>query len=240
MALILCIETATNVCSVALAKDGLLVTVAESDEPKSHAGTVTKFIEQVMHESKLQLSQLDAISISKGPGSYTGLRIGTATAKGLCYALDKPLIAINTLKSMTSFFLSSNELQTSSFPVPIQSGKLQTLFIPLIDARRMEVYTAVYDNLLHEISETKAEIISENSFAELLKENKIFFFGDGAAKCKKVSSPNANANFIENFNTSSKGMISLSEKTFAEKVFEDIAYFEPFYLKDFVTNKLKS
>src|SRR5205814_967905 len=151
----------------------------------------------------------------KGPGSYTGLRIGTATAKGLCYALDKPLIAINTLQSMTSFFLSSRQLQTSYL-------KPQTFLIPLIDARRLEVYTAVFDNSLNEISETKAEIISENSFSELLKENKIFFFGDGTAKCKNVLSPNANANFVENFNTSAKGMFSLSEKSFAEKKFEDI------------------
>ena len=227
MPLILCIETATDVCSVALARDGLLLAIAESDEPKSHAGTVTKFIQQVMGESNLKLSQIDAVSISKGPGSYTGLRIGTATAKGLCYALNKPLIAINTLQAMTSYLLNFYKPETLNF-------KLQTFFSPLIDARRMEVYTAIFDNSLNEISETKAEIITENSFAELLNENKILFFGDGVVKCKQILSANSNADFVEGFKTSAKGMISLSEKVFAENKFEDIAYFEPFYLKDFV------
>jgi len=230
--LILCIETATDVCSVALSRDGLLLAFAESDEPKSHAGTVTKFIQQVMNESNLKLSQIDAVSISKGPGSYTGLRIGTATAKGLCYALNKPLIAINTLQSMTNYLLSLQKHQASNI-------KRQTLFSPLIDARRMEVYTAVFDDSLNEISETKAEIITENSFAELLNENKIIFFGDGAVKCKQILGTNPNADFAEGFKTSASGMVSLSEKAFAENKLEDIAYFEPFYLKDFVGIKQK-
>ncbi|HKR05889.1 MAG TPA: tRNA (adenosine(37)-N6)-threonylcarbamoyltransferase complex dimerization subunit type 1 TsaB [Bacteroidia bacterium] len=236
MALILCIETATDVCSVALAKDGFLLAIAESDEPKSHAGIVTKFIDQVMHEGKSELSQLDAISISKGPGSYTGLRIGTATAKGLCYALDKPLIAINTLQSMTAFLLNSYQPQTSPDDY---RDKSPAFFIPLIDARRMEVYTAIFDSSLNEISETKAEVISENSFSEILKENNILFFGDGMGKCKKILDSNSNAEFADDFKTSAMGMFLLSEKAFAEKMFEDIAYFEPFYLKDFVGNKPK-
>ncbi|MEO5570879.1 MAG: tRNA (adenosine(37)-N6)-threonylcarbamoyltransferase complex dimerization subunit type 1 TsaB [Bacteroidia bacterium] len=230
MPLILCIETATDVCSVALERDGLLLAIAQSDEPKSHAGTVTIFIQQVMNESNLNLSQIDAVSVSKGPGSYTGLRIGTATAKGLCYALDKPLIAINTLHSMTSYLIHFYRLETLNL-------KPETLFAPLIDARRMEVYTAVFNNLLNEISGTKAEIISENSFTELLNENKIIFFGDGVDKCKQVLSVNPNADFVNGFKTSARGMMSLSERVFAEKKFEDIAYFEPFYLKDFVGSK---
>jgi len=210
----------------------LLLAIAESDEPKSHAGTVTKFIQQVMDESNLKLSQIDAVSISKGPGSYTGLRIGTATAKGLCYALNKPLIAINTLQSMTSYLLNFYKPETLNFNP--DSYRDQTFFSPLIDARRMEVYTALFDNSLNEISETKAEIITENSFAELLNENKILFFGDGVVKCKQILSANSNAGFVEGFKTSARGIISLSEKFFAENKFEDIAYFEPFYLKDFV------
>jgi tRNA threonylcarbamoyladenosine biosynthesis protein TsaB len=234
LSLILNIETATDICSVALAKDGFLLSIAESDEPKSHAGTVTRFIQQVMKESNLKLSQLDAVAVSKGPGSYTGLRIGTATAKGLCYALDKPLIAINTLQSMTSFFLSSCPSQTSS------REPIRTLFTPLIDARRMEVYTAVFDSSLNEISETKAKIISANSFSELLQENKIFFFGDGVDKCVQILNAKANAHFIKGFRASARGMLSLSEKAFTEKRMENIAYFEPYYLKDFVANKPKS
>jgi tRNA threonylcarbamoyladenosine biosynthesis protein TsaB len=228
LALILCIETATDVCSVALAKDGILLAIKESDEPKSHAGTVTKFIEQVMNESNLKLSQLDAVSISKGPGSYTGLRIGTATAKGLCYALEKPLIAINTLQSMTAYLVASQK------PEP------EVLLVPLIDARRMEVYSAVFNAILNEIIETKAEIISEKSFSELLKNNKAIFFGDGSAKCKSALHSNSNAFFKENFKASARGMLSISEKSFKEKKFENIAYFEPFYLKDFVGINPKS
>jgi tRNA threonylcarbamoyladenosine biosynthesis protein TsaB len=228
LALILCIETATDVCSVALAQDGILLAIAESDEPKSHAGTVVTFIEKVMNESNLKLSQLDAVSISKGPGSYTGLRIGTATAKGLCYALEKPLIAINTLQSMTSYLIESRK------PNP------EALLVPLIDARRMEVYSAVFDAFLNEITVTKAEIISEKSFSELLKKNKAMFFGDGSAKCKSALHPNSNAFFEENFKASAIGMLSIAEKSFKEKKFENIAYFEPFYLKDFVGINPKS
>lgn len=227
MALILCIETSTDVCSVALAKDGFLLSIAENDEPKSHAGTLTKFIGEVMNVSALKLSQLDAISISKGPGSYTGLRIGTAAAKGLCYALNRPLIAINTLQSMANFFIAS------------QHPESKALFIPLMDARRMEVYTAIFDESLNEISETRAEVIHENSFSEVLKDNKIFFFGNGITKCKNVLKSNSNAIFAEDVRLSASGMVVLSEKKFIENKFEDIAYFEPYYLKDFVTNKPK-
>lgn len=238
--LILNIETATEICSVALAKNGSLVSIAESTAPRSHASVLTMLIQKVITESGYQFSELDAIAVSKGPGSYTGLRIGAATAKGLCYALDKPMIAINTLQAMTSFFLLFNKLQISNFPVPHFAGKLQTLFVPLIDARRMEVYTAAFDQHLNMVSDTRAEILNENSFSELLKKYKLIFFGDGVAKCKNVLKISSNADFIEGFTTSANGMINLSKEAFERKQFEDIAYFEPYYLKDFISSKQKS
>ncbi len=143
MALILNIETATDACSVALAKDGKLLAIAENEEPKSHAGVLTGLIQTVIDNSKLRLSQIDAIAISKGPGSFTGLRIGAATAKGLCYALNKPLIAINTLLSMTNHFISDHfkhRMENADADPAIENAEF--LFVPMIDARRMEVYTA--------------------------------------------------------------------------------------------------
>jgi tRNA threonylcarbamoyladenosine biosynthesis protein TsaB len=233
LALILNIETATDGCSVSLAKDGILVAIAESDEPKSHAGTLNIFIKEVIDKAEIHFSQLDAIAVSKGPGSYTGLRIGVAAAKGLCYALDKPLIAVNTLQAMTAHFISDSPKPETGNREP------ETLFAPLIDARRMEVYTAVFNQRLNIISETQAEIISENSFSHLLSTGKIIFFGDGAKKCKAILSSNPNAIFIDDFKTSSRGMITIAENIFKQNFFEDIAYFEPFYLKDFVTGVIK-
>lgn len=228
MALILHIETATNVCSVAISKEGIKIAIAETNEPKSHAGVLNGFIQQVIQESKFGFSDLNAISVSKGPGSYTGLRIGIAAAKGLCYALNKPLIAVNTLQAMTSSLLKS-PIATSIL------NKSEVLFSPLIDARRMEVYSAIFNSELHFIAGTKAEIISEDSFSTLLKNKKIIFFGDGVKKCIPVLNANPNIVFIEEFYTSAEGLISLAEIAYTAKKFEDLAYFEPFYLKDFVT-----
>ena len=229
MPLILNIETATEVCSVALAKNGSLISIAESNVPRAHASLLTLLIQQVINESGKSFSDLDAIAVSKGPGSYTGLRIGVATAKGLCYALNKPLLAINTLQIMTAFFLKSEFLN----PKP-QIPKPKILFIPLLDARRMEVYAAAFDSDLNFILETKAEIIKENSFLSLLEKQKIFFFGNGTEKCVPFLKNQPNAELIPDFKTSSTGMIQISNEVFSQKKFEDIAYFEPFYLKDFI------
>lgn len=232
MALILNIETATTVCSVSLAKDGKLLSLKEQNGDYSHAENLTIFIEDVCKQANISLSQIDAIAVSKGPGSYTGLRIGVSTAKGLCYSLDKPLIAVDTLKYL-SLAVSSSDVTLSGVEVS------SSLFCPMLDARRMEVYCAIYNSEGNVIKETIAEIIDEHSFADILKTNKVVFFGDGSAKCKETFSKNSNAFFIDDVVPSAKDMITLSEKAYNENHFEDVAYFEPYYLKDFVAGKKK-
>lgn len=231
MALILNLETSTTVCSVSLAKDCQLLAVKEQNGDYSHAENLTLFIEDVLKQTGIKLSAVDAIAVSKGPGSYTGLRIGVSTAKGLCYSLNKPLIAISTLKHIS--LSVSKDFQTPN-------SNLQSLFCPMLDARRMEVYCAMFDSLNNEIRPITAEIVDEHSFSDLLNNQVIYFFGDGAAKCKSVLSANKNAIFIDDVFPSAKNMISLSEQAFVYKEFEDVAYFEPFYLKDFVAGKKKA
>lgn len=234
MALILNLETATTVCSVSLAKDGVLLALKELNGDYSHAENLTLFIEDVLHQVEVNISALDAIAVSKGPGSYTGLRIGVSSAKGLCYALGKPLIAISTLQHLA---LSVSSGRTA---LKILESELQfPLFCPMIDARRMEVYCAIFDSGNKEIQPIAAEIIEENSFSNILKSNHLIFFGDGAAKCKVLFSSNKNAFFIDDIVPSAQDMIVLSEQAFNNGRFEDVAYFEPFYLKDFVAGKKK-
>lgn len=221
MALILNLETATKTCSVALAKDGNLVTFKEAtSEGYSHAEQLNLFIEEVMHTAGYGLKEVDAIAVSAGPGSYTGLRIGTSTAKGICYALDKRLIAVNSLKALAA------QLDLN------QSDKL----IPMFDARRMEVYSAVYDSALNEVSATDAVVIDESSFSDI--EGTIHYFGPGAQKCSDVLNAEK-FNYVPNVEVSAKGMMQLSEQLFQQGQFEDVAYFEPAYLKDFVAGKPK-
>ncbi len=238
MALILNIETATTVCSVSIAKDGQLIALKEQNGDYSHAENLTVFIEEIIKQAAIKLNDLDAIAVSKGPGSYTGLRIGVSTAKGLCYALDKPLIAINTLEHHSlaiSFEGAQDKLE----------GRGEVFICPMIDARRMEVYCAIYDLQGNCLMPTCAKIIDEHSFEEFLsflerdRERSIIFIGDGAAKCKDVLSKNENAIFIDNIFPSAKNMIALSEKAYNQKQFENLAYFEPFYLKEFVAGKKK-
>ncbi|HLC83132.1 MAG TPA: tRNA (adenosine(37)-N6)-threonylcarbamoyltransferase complex dimerization subunit type 1 TsaB [Bacteroidia bacterium] len=249
MALILNIETATTVCSVSLAKDGKLLSLKEQNGDYSHAENLTVFIEDVCKQANINLSQIDAIAVSKGPGSYTGLRIGVSTAKGLCYSLDKPLIAVDTLKYL-SIAVSSRDVTLSA--TKGRSSRAESrdeghtvavrqafLFCPMLDARRMEVYCAIYNSEGNVVKETAAEIIDEHSFSDILATNKIVFFGDGSAKCKETFSKNSNAVFIDDIVPSAKDMITLSEKAHNEKQFEDVAYFEPYYLKDFVAGKKK-
>jgi len=222
MSLILNIETATKNCSVSIAKKGVLVNLLEINEGKfSHAEKLHVLIKQILLDSKIELNELDAIAISKGPGSYTGLRIGVSTAKGFCFALGKPLISVPTLTSL------SNAVQ-------IDSG----LIIPLIDARRMEVYSAVFTKTHEKVRKTLAEIIEINSFNDYLEKGNGYFIGDGALKCRAVIK-HKNAVFIDDKFPSAKEMVTLSYKKLIAKDFENVAYFEPFYLKDFVATPPK-
>lgn len=227
--MILQIETATTVCSVALAHNGEVVAFKQLDERNIHAEIITLFIDELLSSAKMLYNDLDAIAVSSGPGSYTGLRIGVSTAKGLCFALDKPLIAIETLASMAYGIIAAGNIDKD------------TLLCPMIDARRMEVYTAIFDAAGNVIKPTAAEIIDENSFNELLQNNKVLFFGDGAEKCRESLSKNLNAQFISGFTNSATHLTQKAAKKFANKDFEDVAYFEPYYLKDFlVTQKKKA
>jgi tRNA threonylcarbamoyladenosine biosynthesis protein TsaB len=229
MPTLLHIETATNVCSVAISRNGQMLSLRESSDKNAHSAVLTTFIEESFNSAGIKTSEIDAIAVSEGPGSYTGLRIGVATAKGLCYALNKPLIAIPTLKSMASGMLTMENVTRHASRV--------TLLCPMIDARRMEVFSSVFNSGMVEIRETLAEIIDETSFSDILKENTIFFAGDGAAKCRPFLEENENAYFVDDFRVSASYMISLAEQKFLSGDFENLAYFEPFYLKDFVTGK---
>ena len=231
MSLILNIETATGICSVALALDGKLIGLKESNTKNSHSSALTLFMDEVIRKAGIALADLDAVAVSEGPGSYTGLRIGVAAVKGLCYALDKPMIGVSTLKAMS---LGIPHPPTLS---PIREGENKILYCPMIDARRMEVYCAIFDEKGNEIRETRAEIIDENSFMEYLGKNKVVFAGDGALKCRPLLENHPNAVFSEDFQTSAKFMIPISDEKFFQKKFEDLAYFEPYYLKDFVAGK---
>jgi tRNA threonylcarbamoyladenosine biosynthesis protein TsaB len=218
----LSIDTSTRGCSVAMHLDGELLASYDLYTDKSSSAMLTTLVENVVADCQCRLSDIDAIVVAKGPGSYTGLRVGVSTAKGLCYSLDKPLIAVNTLEAM---FMQVKGF----FPGPI-------LFCPMIDARRMEVYSAIFDREGRSIDPTRANIIQENTFSNLLSSQKIVFFGDGAAKCKPLLSVSTNAIFIdEDIRPSAKTVGLLASKPFEQHDFEDIAKFEPYYLKDFMT-----
>jgi tRNA threonylcarbamoyladenosine biosynthesis protein TsaB len=222
MSNILCIDTSTTNCSVGLSIAGSCVSLKEVNVGYTHAENITVFIEEVLAASKITMDQLDAIAVSKGPGSYTGLRIGVSAAKGLAYALSKPLISIDTLSAMA--------LSVS------QNFSENDLLCPMIDARRMEVYCAVFDRSLNILMPTKALIIDNTSFSEFLQQGRVIFFGDGASKCKAIID-HPNAEFISDMFPSAASMGPLAEQLFAEKRFEDVAAFEPFYLKDFIAGK---
>lgn len=223
MALILNIETATTNCSVSVAENGKMMAIKEHDTPSySHSEQLHVFIEEVIGIANITLSDIDAIAVSKGPGSYTGLRIGVSTAKGLCFSLDIPLISVPTLESMVYQRISDEVM----------------FIIPVIDARRMEVYSAVYEHTGKEIRETRAEIIDENSFQEYVSMGKVLLLGNGAAKCEGLLQ-HSNFSFDASIVPSTKEMCQLSYKKFSAGEFEDVAYFEPYYLKDFIGNKIK-
>jgi len=217
MALILNIETATKVCSVSLALDGKMIALKEESSDKYiHSEKLNLFIEDLFKQVNFELNDLSAVCVSKGPGSYTGLRIGVSSAKGLCYALDIPLISIDSLSVLANGFLAENNVEAD------------TLIIPMIDARRMEVFTATFSNhgiLMEEIS---AKVIDVDTYSS---DKKIILIGDGAEKCKEVIPEYVS---IEKHLSSSKGIVEMAYKKFLANEFEDVAYFEPFYLKDFI------
>ena len=238
MALILCLETATEVCSVALFRDELLLGIKESATRNVHSSMVTVFIETIMKEAGTRLDELDAIAVSMGPGSYTGLRIGVATAKGLCYALEKPLISVPTLQSMAYGIQCEMERKHSEQGQATGTPEKNPFLVcPMIDARRMEVYCAVYDDQCMEVAEVRAEVMDADSFGTLLAHHRIMFGGEGAEKCKPLLEHHPNAVFMDGFNPSARHMGALALLKFSRKQFEDLAYFEPFYLKDFIAGK---
>lgn len=220
MALILNIETSTKNCSVSLSEKGEVIAIKElNDGNYSHAEKLHVFIEDILKESNKQFSELSAIAVSKGPGSYTGLRIGVSAAKGLCFVLDIPLISVSTLQSLA-----------------LQAPKAEGLIIPMLDARRMEVYSAVFDSDNNIIRAIQAEVLDETSFTTYLENYQVTFIGDGVSKTKEII-VHPNAFYIDDKLPSAKEMSSLSYNKFKKQDFEDVAYFEPFYLKDFVTGK---
>lgn len=224
MSLILNIETSENVCSVALSKGAKLIAIKEDAEGMSHAKLLAKFTDEILKENNIEASELDAISVSKGPGSYTGLRIGVSFAKGMCFGLNIPLISVGTLEAFANAATKKHS---------------QTHICPMIDARRMEVYTALFDANLNELEKVSAEIIDENYKHELLKNNMVVFCGSGSKKFDELIK-NENAIFDFEIQPSAANMIEITERKFTEKQFEDNAYFEPFYLKDFIAIKPKN
>ena len=227
MSCILAIETSTEVCSVALGQDGDVIFEKVCEENNAHTRFLASFVDEAISLANSHAIPLDAVAITEGPGSYTGLRIGTSTAKGVCYGLNIPLITIPTLKMLCVRPLLYEDLED------------EALLCPMVDARRMEVYAAIYDRALNCIRETQADIVDEGSYAECLDKQPVYFFGNGAEKCMDIIK-HPNARFITGIKAHAKNMLPLAEMAIAKKSFADVAYFEPFYLKDFVATKAKN
>ena len=225
MANILHIETSTTVCSVALSVDGSIVFERVSFEGPSHAALLGVFVEETIAFSKDKCYLLEAVALSGGPGSYTGLRIGASMAKGLCMGWDVSLIVVPTLQVMASQAIR-------------RYGKEDCLYCAMLDARRMEVYSAIYDVTLSEVRKVSADIITSDSYQTFLAHKTVCFFGNGAAKCSSVLT-SANALFLDDVHPLAADMVPLAEQVFQAKQFEDIAYFEPYYLKEFLATTQK-
>lgn len=227
MSCMLHIETSTKVCSVAVSEDGRTIFEKADLDGPSHAVALGVFVEEALSFADSHGIPLDAVAVSCGPGSYTGLRIGVSMAKGLCYGRSLPLLSVSTL-------------QLLCVPVLLYHDEIpdEALFVPMIDARRMEVYAAVYDRALRTVRETQADIVDENSYLEYLERGPVYFFGDGAEKCRKqITHPNAF--FLADIHPMANNMFPLAEKALARGEYADVAYFEPFYLKEFVASKPK-
>jgi tRNA threonylcarbamoyladenosine biosynthesis protein TsaB len=221
--MIICLETATPLCSVALCDDNGVIALKESNESKSHAAMITVYIDEILKDHNMKVSDLEAVAVSKGPGSYTGLRIGVSVAKGLAFGAEIPLIGVETTFSMYN-----------GIKMKGNGDDIDTLYCPMLDARRMEVYYAVYDNTGKKIKDISADIITENTFKSFSESKKIIFFGDGALKCKEIIG-RENAVFDGEYTISAAHMFKPALEALKAKRFEDVAYFEPFYLKDFIT-----
>ncbi len=222
---IILIETSTALCSAAISEDGKITAYRESSAPKAHASLTAVFIQEMLEEKGLGIGDCDAVCVSMGPGSYTGLRVGVSTAKGLCFGSGKPLLAVGTLDTLVA--QASEETADEAGESPSYR-----YIIPMIDARRMEVYSAVFTPDGRQITETAPAIIDENSFAEYLEQGPVLFIGDGAGKCADVIS-HPDAHFIQ-CNPKASAMLQPAVAAYKEKRFKDVAYFEPFYLKEFV------
>ena len=220
MSCILSIETSTSVCSVALSAEGKVLFEKSSFEGPSHAALLGVFVEEALSVLKENERKLDAVAVSSGPGSYTGLRIGVSLAKGLCFGWNIPLISIHTLDIMVATVIKQQVVDPDC------------LYCAMLDARRMEVYASIYDSSMHIVRETAADIVDADTYASYLEKGKVCFFGNGAVKCQSVIT-SSNAQFIEDIHPLALNMISLAEEAYDKGQFEDVAYFEPFYLKEF-------
>ena len=231
---IILIETSTALCSVALAEDGKVTAYRESSAPKAHASLTAVFVQEVLEERGVKLADCDAVCVSKGPGSYTGLRVGVSTAKGLCFGSGKPLLAVGPLDTLVA--QAAEVAGTDVIPSEVEGSTFYKYIIPMIDARRMEVYAAVFENG-KQITETTPVIVDENSFAEYLEQGPVLFIGDGAGKCADVIK-HPNAHFCQ-CNPKASAMLAPAIAAYHAGQFEDVAYFEPFYLKEFVATVSK-
>lgn len=230
MALILCIETGTDICSVGIVNNGELISLRESDSGRDHAKKVAVFVDELLAENNIDPQQIDAVAVGEGPGSYTGLRIGVSFAKGLCYGLGKPLIAVSSLAALAAVAIEDYKAGI----IDIENWDTARL-CPMIDARRMEVYTQVFDSKANPLSSVTAEVVDENTLAEHRAATDHFVvFGSGAAKCAEI----LGAELID-VTPSVRGMATIAEQKFADGNFADVAYFEPYYLKDFVVTTSK-
>ncbi len=218
---LLLLETSTEVCSVALSIDGELTAQREIQEHKAHARVIADFIKEVLSDASLSINDCNAVVVNEGPGSYTGLRVGVSVAKGICYGANLPLIAVSSLELIARLALENSPAPEGDFRI-----------VPMIDARRMEVYTALFDSKYNQLTKTEAHIITEESFTETLSEGKVIFTGDGSEKAKSViTHPNA---IFTQTHASARGMIDPAMQKYKRSEFADVAYFEPFYLKDFI------
>lgn len=233
MGLILCIETGTDICSVGIAKDGKLISLRENDRERNHARNIAVYADDIFRQLEIKPSELSAVAVGRGPGSYTGLRIGVSFAKGLCYALGIPLIAIDSTESLAH--VAAEDFEAGIVDIEDEEWR-RAVLCPMIDARRMEVYYEILDAEFNTLAAVSAEVVTEESFSEFITADRPFvIFGNGAHKCKEVLT-DPSVKYID-VAPSARGLCEAAQRKFDKGEFENAAYFEPFYLKDFVATK---